>query len=43
MHNLIIVNFIIKLIKILGYVDINLNDVDSQINKSRWCSACEFG
>ena len=33
MHNLIIVNFIIKLIKILGSVDINLNDVDSQINK----------
>ena len=27
MHNLIIVNIIIKLIKILGYVDINLNDV----------------
>ena len=27
MHNLIIVNIIIKLIKILGYVDTNLNDV----------------
>ena len=35
MHNLIIVNIIIKLIKILGYVDINLNDVDSQKKKKK--------